>query len=163
MITILPKHGYVVGQNIPVTVEVDNNSNVRIDYVYVQLQELLTFQTNRPDNDTKSELEMVKDHMFDTVVAPYQNKLFKVDFYVDPLYPWKIFHGCDLIKCEYIIKAIAGVSGCHMNPENKVSVTIGTVPFVGDEMPRGDNDLPSYQEITGETGKLLDLKGKYEY
>lgn len=155
LITILPKRGFVSGQNIPVTIEIDNNSNIRIDYVYVQLLELLTFQANRPDIDTKTELEMVKDHMFDTVVAPYQNKLFQVDFYLDPLLPWKIFHGCELIKCDYVIKAVAGVSGCHMNPENKVTVTIGSVPFVGEDVPRED-DLPSYQEIAGGTGKALD-------
>ncbi|XP_063708994.1 arrestin domain-containing protein 3-like [Culicoides brevitarsis] len=158
IITILPKRGFVPGQNIPVTIEIDNNSNVRIDYVYLQLQERLTFQTNRPDNDVKVEQEMIKDHMFDTPVAPYQNKLFHVNLYVDPLYQWKIFPGCEIIKCDYVLKAVAGVSGCHMNPENQLSVTIGTVPFLGDE--RSPNDLPSYQEITAgdDPPKFEDLK-----
>lgn len=148
---MLPKTGFVPGQNIPVTIEIDNNSNVRIEYVYLQLHERLTFKAIRPDKDTKTELEMVKDHMFDTVVAPYQNKLFQVDMFVDPPYQWKIFDGCRIIKCEYILFAIAGATGCHSNPENRVSVVIGTVPFIGDPEPGRGNDLPSYQEAA--TGK----------
>lgn len=148
MITILPKRGYVQGQNIPVTIEIDNNSNIRIDYVYIQLLEILTFKTHRPDTDTKTETEMIKDHMFDTEVAPYQNKLFQWELFLDPFYPWKVFDECDIIRCQYMIKAIAGVSGCHINPENKILITIGNVPFEGDAVPGLPSDLPSYHEVS---------------
>uniref|UniRef100_A0A336M9V2 CSON013886 protein n=1 Tax=Culicoides sonorensis TaxID=179676 RepID=A0A336M9V2_CULSO len=160
IITLLPKSGFVPGQKIPITIEIDNNSNVRIDCVYFQLNEKLKFFATNPGSDSKSEEDIVTDHIFDSGadlgVAPYQNKLFKHDLFLDPQYPWKILDGCEIIKCEYFIVCTAHSSGCNSNPQNKVKVFIGSVPFIGDTVQ--NNDPPSYQDVVTLPPKFEDIE-----
>lgn len=129
LINILPRGGFVPGESIPVSIEVDNNSDVRIDFVRVKLREDLGFFTRSPSSQKRSESVTINEHIFRTKVDPFQKKLFQVDFYLNPNREWKIFNGCGIITCEYFLKSEAEASGCHKNPDNTTKVIIGTIPF----------------------------------
>lgn len=124
----IPKSGYVPGESIPVTIEVDNNSDVAILSVGVKLQEKLTFYTRFPESQTQSDYNIISEYTFDAVAA-YQKKLFQTEFFLDPGFNWKRMNKCGIIHSEYVIETIAEVSGCHMNASVDKKLMIGTIPL----------------------------------
>lgn len=153
LVNVLPKSGYVPGETIPVTIEIDNNSDVRIDFVRVKLKENLTFITRSPRTDTKHETTTINEHFFQTAVAPFQKKLFQTTFYLDPSYDWKLYNGCGIISCEYYLKSEAEASGCHSNPSNSTKITVGTIPFA--EVMTNVSGYPLAPLITAPTAPAI--------
>uniref|UniRef100_A0A336LUC5 CSON004664 protein n=1 Tax=Culicoides sonorensis TaxID=179676 RepID=A0A336LUC5_CULSO len=141
MINLLPKKGFVPGDVIPITIEIDNNSDVRIDFIKVKLKEHTNFITHSPRTDTRSDSRTLNEHFFHTAVAPFQKKIFETTFYLDPSIDYKLFNGCAIIYTEYFIKSEAESSGCHTNPENSTNITIGTIPFINNTMTNGSNNV----------------------
>lgn len=156
LITFLPKKGFVPGETIPVTIELDNNSNVRINFIKVELIERLTFVATIPRVVKESKKTVLETSQLDVVVAPYQNKLFQTEIYLDPDLNWKIFEGSLLFYCDYIIRVEASrvqTVGLSKNPVVDTKIQIGTIPIIEDvsngTTPRGQEQrLPSYQEAS---------------
>lgn len=142
LVNVLPKSGFVPGDTIPITIEIHNNSDVRIDFVRVKLKENLTFYTRSPRTDTKHDTTTLNEHFFQTAVAPFQNKIFQTTFYLDPSFEYKLYEGCGIITCEYYIKSEAEASGCHSNPSNTTKITIGTHGFNDVNMNGTNGFLP---------------------
>lgn len=112
-----------------IDVEVHNNSGVSIDWVSIRLKERLTFVTNSPFVNKKTETNKLNNYRFPSSVPPYQKRLLKYHLLLDPNYDWKIFPLCRFIKCDYFIETEAESSGCHTNLENSTIVIIGTEPL----------------------------------
>ncbi|XP_063700379.1 arrestin domain-containing protein 2-like [Culicoides brevitarsis] len=129
LINILPRAGFVLGEFIPVTIQIVNNSDVRIEGVRVKFKEEITFITRSPRTDTRSSTKTLNEHFFETPIAPYQNKIFQTEFFLDPEHDFKLFNGCGIINSEYYIISEAEASGCHSNPTQSTKITIGTIPF----------------------------------
>lgn len=129
LIINLPKSGFVPGESILITIEVDNHSNVTIESVEVKLREKLTFISRFPHSDEEYDSNTVYKHKFNTRVAANQNKILQTDFYLDPEYNWKLMNRCGIINCEYVIETEAEASGCHVNASCEKFITIGTEPF----------------------------------
>lgn len=147
----LPRIGYIPGETIPVTIEIDNHASVRVDFVKVELLKNLTFRTLEPVLDKRTETKLLNEHIFYAKVRPGESKVFKTEFYLDPSYNWKLFNKCEIINCEYYVRSEAEMSGCNKNPHIITKVVIGTISF--DEMPvRSDtnSNLISEKEDVGE-------------
>lgn len=128
LINVLPKAGWIPGQTIPLTIEINNNSDVTVYCVKMVFWEKLFFYTKSP-SDKRKVTNQLNSHVFSTPVAPYQNRLYQLSIQLDSSFDYKIFDGCGLMHVEYYIKTQAQVNGYHTNPENKTFITIGTVPF----------------------------------
>lgn len=133
----LPKIGYIPGETIPVKIEIENHSSVRVDFVKVELLKNLMFMTLEPELDKRTETKLLNEHIFYTTVPSGDSKEFKTEFFLDPSYNWKLFNKCEIINCEYYVRSEAEMSGCNKNPHIITKVVIGTIPF--DELPVGSD------------------------
>lgn len=129
MIHDLPKLGYIPGETLPVKIEINNHSNVRVDFVKVELLKNLFFMTREPALDKRTETKLLNEHIFYTKVPPGKSKEFKTEFFLDPSYNWKLFNRCEIVNCEYYVRTEAEMSGCHKNPHIITKVIIGTISF----------------------------------
>lgn len=156
LMMFLPKKGFVPGETIPVTIEIDNNSNTRINFIKVELIEKLTFVATIPRVVKETKKAILETRELDAVVAPYQNKIFRTGIYLDPDFDWKIFVGSALFYCDYIIRteAIRVQSvGLSKNPSVDTNILIGTIPVLEQIAENGTrmnnyNQLPLYHEVS---------------
>lgn len=57
----LPVTGFVSGQIIPITAEVDNGSNVTVDALKLCLRKKISFQVQQPRSANKKEVEKIDE------------------------------------------------------------------------------------------------------
>jgi len=50
MVAYIPYSGFVPGQSIPLTVELDNNSNEDVDYIKIRLERVIIYSYFRKRN-----------------------------------------------------------------------------------------------------------------
>uniref|UniRef100_A0A336M5Z5 CSON004662 protein n=1 Tax=Culicoides sonorensis TaxID=179676 RepID=A0A336M5Z5_CULSO len=135
----LPRIGYVPGETIPVTIEINNHSAIRVDFIKVELLKNLIFKTTEPEIDKRTETKLLNEHSFRAKVPSNQSKKLKTEFFLDPSYNWKVFNKCEIITCEYFIRSEVEMSGCHKNPNIITKIVIGTISY--DELPgRSDSN-----------------------
>lgn len=151
----LPRVGYIPGETIPITIELDNHSSVRVDFVKVELLKNLIFMTTDPVMDKKTETKLLNEHFFYTTVPPGDSQIFKTDFYLDPSYNWKVFNKCEIINCEYFVRTEAEMSGCNKNPHIITTVVIGTIPF--DEVDNNSNVVSTKDDTVEELVRPANL------
>jgi len=136
---VLPKRGYAPGEPVLCSLEMKNNSDVKISSAEVALYEKVSYIARTPHSKTRTDKRRLWAHVFsEEAVLPLQNKIFSTQFILDPAMGLKTFGSCGIITVEYYIKSDAIVSGCHSNLDNHTTITIGTIPFIN--MP--NNMLP---------------------
>lgn len=165
---VLPRSGFVPGETIPVTVDINNTSEYSVNSVQVKLVETLKFTTQKPYYDSKFETKVINQYNFEEALESNQRKLFKIKFHLDPNYEYKIFNGCNIITCEYQIVSKVGGDEWYSSPSQATRIVIGTIPFSDVELmdeivptaPTAFNPtlpengviseqpLPSYNDIT---------------
>ncbi|XP_046677845.1 arrestin domain-containing protein 17-like isoform X1 [Homalodisca vitripennis] len=122
----MPYSGFVPGQNIPVTLEVDNASNVRVDNVIVKLEKVLKWKAREPKNkEREDKVEIVKLTL--DAVEPNGSQCYTQQLAV-PVMPPCNLDQCSIINCSYTLQVTAAVSGCHSNLYGEVPIFLGTVP-----------------------------------
>ncbi|XP_049871660.1 arrestin domain-containing protein 17 [Pectinophora gossypiella] len=123
-----PVSGYCPGQSIPLTVHVENKSNVQLHLVKVMLRKVITYRATTPTSSTKKSKELV--HTVQEGPAPAgTSKQWTINLEVPPVPPSNLVN-CSIIDLDYDLKVECVVSGLHMNLRDKKYVTIGTVPLV---------------------------------
>lgn len=143
----LPRKGFVPGETIPITIEIENNSKTHINFINIELLERLTFVATTPRVVHERRVTVLKLKQLDVVVAPYQNKLFQTNIALDPHLNWKLFEGSKLFYCDYFVRVEASrrqIMGLVQNPVVETKIQLGTVPIT-DDTPC---DPPSYQEVS---------------
>lgn len=99
---IIPTGGYVPGQSIPISIDVDNASNVKVDRLRVALRKTVVFKTNHPRRDTKRDRVTIAE----VAVGPVEehsskNENFNVEI---PSLPPSNLMNCGLIDLDYDLK-----------------------------------------------------------
>ncbi|XP_063695571.1 arrestin domain-containing protein 4-like [Culicoides brevitarsis] len=123
----LPRLGFSPGETLPVKIEINNQSSVRVEFIKVELLKNLIFMTTSPEVDKLTETKLLNEHIFYTKVPAGECKEFKTEFFLDPSYNWKLFNNCEIINCEYYVRSEAEMSGCNKNPHIITKVVIGTI------------------------------------
>lgn len=170
LVFTVPVSGYVSGQDIPVTIEIDNASNVTVRDVICKLKKLITFISKEPYGSKREEAITVGEIVFDGVLPNGSNTATR--FLKVPPVPPSALDNCSIIDLSYYMKVVAEVDGCHANLKTSTPIIIGTIPLVsyqpafqtwgstpagtissgsgpGWNVPSGDTSLPpSYAEIS---------------
>lgn len=126
----LPKTGFIPGQFISVSAEVLNNSDMQIDSIYILLEERMTWIAKEPNLRIKEKINVVKDQLISQPCDPLTSRAFKADLFIDPNYKWKMFYGCEIIKCVYVVTCRATAKGFHRFVDKSIPITIGTKDFI---------------------------------
>jgi len=135
---ILPKRGFIPNELISFNLKVKNNSNVKVKKSDIYLIERITYISQNPYKHTKSEERKLWTHKIEEEVLPKQNKVFPVQFYLDPSKEFRCFEGSNIFNVEYFFKSEVVIKGFHSNLINISPVAIGTVPLtiLSDGLPQ---------------------------
>ncbi|XP_069691681.1 arrestin domain-containing protein 17-like isoform X1 [Periplaneta americana] len=128
LVTVIPARGFVPGQSIPLTVEVDNASNVNIYEVVCELQKIVTYHSTSPQRKIKKDHVDVCRMNLDGSVAEGDSKTWAAKMNIPALPPSGLLK-CSIIDIEYLLKVKAKPEGPHMDLKNNIPVILGTIPL----------------------------------
>ncbi|KAI8434231.1 hypothetical protein MSG28_012336 [Choristoneura fumiferana] len=117
------------GPSDPVSVDVENKSNVQLHLVKVFLRKVVTYRANTPTTVTKKSKDVILTVQEGPAPAG-STKHWDMKFEIPPIPPSNLVN-CSIIDLDYDLKVECVVSGMHMNLKDRKYVTIGTVPLVG--------------------------------
>lgn len=124
-----PVSGYCPGQVIPITIDIENKSNVQLHLVKIFLRKVVTYRATSPSSVTKK----TKDVILTVQEGPAPvgtTKHWNLSMEVPPIPPSNLVN-CNIIDLDYDLKVECVVSGMHINMKDRKYITIGTVPLVG--------------------------------
>lgn len=143
VIVRLPVSGYVSGQTIPITAEVDNASNVTVDSLKLCLRKRVSFHVHQPQRATRKEDEVIEELTMGPIDAG-GSKTWEQKIEVPALPPSNLVN-CGIIDLDYEMGVVAQVSGLHSNMTGIIPLTIGTVPLADWKSPMPYTDKPQLQ------------------
>lgn len=98
----IPCRGFVPGQSIPVTAEVNNHSNVKVDRLRVILRKRIEFRTQTPRVETRIDKAIINEFSIGPIDKNESKKL-EQSIEIPPLPPTNM-ENCNIIKCDYELK-----------------------------------------------------------
>ncbi|XP_052865884.1 arrestin domain-containing protein 2-like [Anopheles cruzii] len=123
----VPCTGYVPGQAIPLTIELNNRSSRTIEGVNMKLLQEITYTSEMPHAKTKQDVHTVVKHIGDGVAGETQRQ-YEQRLVVPTVAPTA--SGDNLISVAYRLHISVRVSGCGSDPVLQIPLTIGTIPLV---------------------------------
>ncbi|XP_069691686.1 arrestin domain-containing protein 17-like [Periplaneta americana] len=125
--THLPTRGFVPGQSVPMTIEVDNASNVKINEVCCEIIKIVTYHSQSPPK-SKEDRVTVTSMIINESVEANDSKTWCRKMDIPPLPPSQL-RECRIIDLEYKLKIKAKPEGLHSDLKNSFLITIGTIPL----------------------------------
>lgn len=141
LVVAMPHSGYVPGQNIPLTIEVDNCSNVQVTGVQCKLMKVLTWKARDPKKKEREDRTEIVSLTLEGV-DPNGSKSWTQQLTI-PIMPPCNLDQCSIINCEYYLEVVAIVSGMHSNLSTVIPVFIGTVPVYQQPPLGGTTPVPT--------------------
>ncbi|XP_026817896.1 arrestin domain-containing protein 3-like [Rhopalosiphum maidis] len=126
LIACIPYSGFVPGQSIPVTVELDNNSNMDVDTIKIKLDRTLKFIA--PRNEIKSELFKIVNVYIDGV-EKHTSKTRVVQLQIPNGLVIPNLKHCGIMSDTYILNVEACVKGTHLNEVASLQIILGNTPL----------------------------------
>ncbi|XP_067010452.2 arrestin domain-containing protein 3 [Anabrus simplex] len=123
----MPASGFVPGQQIPVTVEVDNVTNKTLSSVMCSLQKVVVFTTVRPSKESRVDTEKVCQLVLGGV-KPNDSSVWQ-ERMILPVLPPSVLQHCNIIDINYCLVVEVRVPGLHHNLSVSIPITVGTVPL----------------------------------
>jgi len=128
VVVALPFTGFVPGQPIPFTVEIDNASNVEIDKVAFAVKKMIKWTAHTPRHSTKDDtVEVVKLEI--EGVPAGGSKSWNQTLPL-PEMPFHNLNGCSIINLTYKFQVTAKVSGIHKDLNLSIPIMLGSVPLM---------------------------------
>jgi hypothetical protein len=143
MTASLPFSGYVPGQAIEISLNLNNQSNIDIEGTKVTLERNNQYISQTPRKKIRFESLPVKE-VFGAGVKACGSAEVRLSLTVPPLPPSNDKY-CKVITTGYQLKISAKVTGAHKNPHLSIPITIGTIPF------RSSIPSPNYDAIMNST------------
>lgn len=128
LVVCIPYSGFVPGQIIPLTVELDNNSNVTIDAVKIKLKRDLTFKARRPSEKTNfssSELAVLRLQG----IEAHASKTWTEQMIVPNSLMFSNLKYCGIITDQYVLNVEAIAGGMYENTNVNMKITMGNIPL----------------------------------
>lgn len=101
---IIPKGGFVPGESIPISAEIGNASNVKVDRLRVILRKTVVFKTNHPRRDMKKEKTTISEISVGPVEG-HSSKNWQQNIEIPPLPPSNLIN-CGIIDLDYELKVL---------------------------------------------------------
>lgn len=123
----IPMSGYVSGQSINVSVEINNESRIDVEDIKITLKKIILYNSQTPRTNTKEEI--LNEAEIRCGGVQKRNKTKFDQKLVIPAVPPSNLNYCRVLNVSYEIQVQAKISGLHKNPIIKLPITIGTVPL----------------------------------
>lgn len=123
----IPISGFVAGQTVPVSIFINNETNVDVEETQVALKKIIHYNSQTPRRRTKERVEMAAEVRHAGVPGKSKGNI-EVQLSLPPVPPSNIAF-CQVIQVSYEIRVLAKVGGIHRNAVLRLPITIGTVPL----------------------------------
>lgn len=141
--------GFAVGQNVPVSIDYKNNSNVEVLRTKVTLLRRVSYTSHDP---IAKKVENEKIFVANAAgVKPGETKTFNVKFYIPLSMKSSNRRYCPIIAIDYAIEVIGEVNGYHKNLIILFPITIASLPL-------RNNQLYSDTRHISRTPELMDTR-----
>jgi len=146
LVVCIPYSGFVPGQIIPLTIELDNNSNVAIEAVKIKLKRDLTFKARQPSEKTNfssSELAVLRLQG----IEAHASKTWTEQMVVPNSLMFSNLKYCGIITDQYVLNVEAVAGGMYENVDINVKIAMGNIPLtIAQDAPQFNIpiQLPNY-------------------
>lgn len=123
----IPISGYVAGQGIDISLDINNESSIAIDDLKVSLKKIIFYNSQTPVKRTKEEI-LSEAEIRCGGVQPKNKRKYLQKLIIPPVPPTNTNY-CHVLNVLYEVHVTAKVSGMHKNPVIRLPITIGTVPL----------------------------------
>lgn len=123
----IPVSGYVAGQNINVSIEINNESSVDVEDLKISLKKIIHYNSQTPAKRTKEEILTETEIRCGGVQKRNKGKFDQL--LMIPACPPSNQNYCRILNVSYEVQVMAKIAGVHRNPVIKLPITIGTVPL----------------------------------
>lgn len=125
--TSLPKRGFALGENIPVSIHVSNKSTIEIAFIECRLQEEITFCERR-----KHANKLENDLIWKKCIGGVQKNETKLYEILIPTEKQELIllDAAKFIKVRHFIVVKAFAKEFNMCLETNMDILLGTVPFI---------------------------------
>lgn len=137
----IPASGFVSGQQVPVSIKINNESSVDVENVKISLKQIVHYCSQTPRRKIKESIQT-------SIASPNpgvksKNKgMIEGQIVIPPVVPTNI-GTCSVVLIYYEIHVCAKVGGIHRSPVVKIPITIGTIPLFQSQYPQ-----PMYPQIS---------------
>lgn len=145
----IPMSGYVAGQHIVVTVEINNESRIDVDDIKITLKKMIFYNSQTPLRKTKEEILTQAELRCGGVVKRNKGK-FEQKILIPPVPPSNLNY-CRVLNVSYEVHVTAKIAGVHRNPVLKLPITIGTVPLNMPMQPQQSQYVINYPSAPSHT------------
>ncbi|XP_031641056.1 arrestin domain-containing protein 1-like [Contarinia nasturtii] len=121
----IPATGYTSGQTIPITMDIENMSNVPVKQIKVILNRKESYFMYEPQFDVKHKSNKITEILLDGVDAKSSIKRDQL-FEIPPLQPTNSFSN---IQWCYELMFVLKMSGMHENVQGTIPILLGTIPI----------------------------------
>lgn len=144
----LPYAGFVPGQNIPMTIDIDNKTTVEILWTKITFTRKVEFTCDSPKLKTKTELNKILEVLIEGA-SELSTKRIQKELPLPHVLTSSTLELCKIIKISYDLRVEFETSGCHCNPFFDIPITIGVIPLDIEAFPF------SFTEATAPTLRKL--------
>lgn len=123
----IPISGYVAGQYVNVSVEINNESRIDVEDIKISLKKIIFYNSQTPSKKTKEEILTEAEIRCGGVMKRNKGK-YDQKLAIPPVPPSNLNY-CRILNVSYEIHVTAKIAGVHQNPVVKLPITIGTVPL----------------------------------
>lgn len=123
----IPISGYVAGQHINISVEINNESRIDVEDIKISLKKIISYNSQTPSKKTKE--EVLTEAEIRCGGTQKRNKGKFDQKLLIPTIPPSNLNYCRILNVAYEVQVTAKIAGLHKNPVLKLPITIGTVPL----------------------------------
>lgn len=123
----IPMSGYVSGQSILVSIQINNQSSIDVESLKVSLIEIIFYNSQVPEKRTKNETITISE-----INCGKVNKKCSTTFDQTlniPALPPSNMNYCRILNVAYEVWVVAKMSGFHSDSTIKIPITLGTIPL----------------------------------
>ncbi|KAK7863086.1 hypothetical protein R5R35_011008 [Gryllus longicercus] len=120
--------GVVPGQNLPVTVEMENSTRQMVNRIFIEMAQVVTFHANEGGN-VKIRVDKVQVAALELgALEPRAHRIWDQKFNI-PTIPPSNLGNCKIIKIEYTLSARAELYSARRDVVVSTPIMVGTVPL----------------------------------
>ena len=128
IIAKLPATGFVAGQQIDLTLEIDNQSSKTIENFHVRFFKIVIYKSNQLNSRRRTERIKLSEFLPGGCLKETEAE-YRVAIVVPSVPPTDLTTS-SVCRVRYEIQITADVDCCHNAPELTIPVTIGSIPFI---------------------------------
>lgn len=160
----VPYTGFVANQNIPITIECENGSNVDLNACKVYIKQIATFHCTDPKREIRTDEQQICETKLDGVQKHTTKQVHGV--LTIPDIKSTNLTKCAIIEVKYVLKMKGVTTGANGNLFSEVPIILGTIPFTNFDYGQANssqtrdthNDQNRRTSETNQTAHVVDEK-----